>query len=325
MAPSFLARRLTFLLLTVRGISVIAFLAVKVLPGDIVLISCNPKAHECGPAELARTRHELGLDRSLPVQYLAFLKTWIELQPAGWDEAWPAFGNTVSLLFGAVAIEAVLGTAMGFVAALHHRHWQDKAVIGASMVLIAPPTFLFATLFRYFFTYPLGLFGVSAINFSNRFSIDVDPPPFPQTLDLSYWTAHLMWPSLAVATGGIGLTALVTRTALLEIFREDYITAARARGAGERLVIGKHAMKVVAPVILTILIADIGRLLVADALVETVWSWPGIGNLLIGATGARNGPVIVTAAILLTCTIAILATVVDVTHGSLDPRVARSD
>lgn len=320
-APEFVGRQLVKLALTVLGISIIAFALFKLMPGDPALIACNPKAHECGPAALARARHEMGLDRPFIVQYWAFIKTWLHGHPLGWDAAWPAFVNTISLLTGVIFIEIVLGTGLGVIAAIRHRHWQDRAIIALSAALIAPPTFLFATLFRYLFTSPFALGG--RLDLSTTFMIDVDPPPFPQPLEPAYWMAHLMWPSLAVAMGGIGITALVARGSLLEVLRQDYITAARARGLDERRIIARHAFKEIAPTIITtVLLVDIGRLLLSEALVEVVWSWPGAGSLAIGAAGARNGPLLVTTVMLLTITVAVIATLVDVVHGVIDPRVA---
>jgi ABC-type dipeptide/oligopeptide/nickel transport system permease component len=320
-APEFVGRQLVKLALTVLGISLIAFAGFKLMPGDPALIACNPKAHECGPAALARARHEMGLDRPFLVQYWFFIKTWLQGHPLGWDAAWPAFVNTISLLTGVVFIEVIVGGAMGVLAAVRHRQWQDKAVIVASAILIAPPTFLFATLFRYIFTSPFAFNG--RLDLSKTFMIDVDPPPFPQPLDPAYWMAHLMWPSLAVATGGIGIVALVARSALLDVFGHDYTMAARARGVSERRIIALHSLKEIAPVIITtVFLVDIARLLLAEALVEVVWSWPGAGSLAIGAAGARNGPLLVTTVMLLTLTVAIVATVVDIVHGVVDPRVA---
>lgn len=321
MTPAVLARRLVELLLTLIGISVLAFAAFKLMPGDAALVACNPKAHECGPAALAAERHRLGLDRSLAYQYWAFIRSWLELKPAGWDIAWPAFRNTLSLLVGALVIEIVAGVALGVSAVLRRHEWPDRLVGVTPAIVIAPPAFFVATIFLYLFTIPNGL--VRRVDFSGFFSIDVAPPAFPATLEPSYWFGHLMLPSIAVAAAGIGITALVTRSELLRVLGEDYILATRARGVSERDVVTRHALKAAAPTILTTVLADLGRLLIADVLVEVVWSWPGIGAVGIEAVGARNGPLLVAISMLVTFAIACTSMAVDVVQSVLDPRLAR--
>ncbi len=309
-------RRIGIAVLSLIGISLITFVVFKLLPGDAALVGCNPKAGECTPAALAHARHLLGLDRPVWFQYWVFLKGWITLDPVTGDVAWRAFTNTLGLLLGAIVLEVVAGVWLGMRAVKKAGTFTDWAIKITSLTIAALPVFLLATVFLQAFTVEW-----QPVNLAGVFSEDVAPPAFPFMFEPGYWFGHVMLPTLAIAIGGIGVVAVVTRESMAETMRSQFFLGARARGVPPRSLYWGHGLRAAATPIVGIVVADLGRLLMADVLVEVIWEWPGMGALTLSAVSARNGPLLAANAILLGAMVTVLAAIGDIVQAAIDPRV----
>jgi peptide/nickel transport system permease protein len=298
------------------GITLITFLVFKLLPGDAALIACNPKADQCDPASLARARHLLGLDRPVWFQYWVFLKSWILLDPVTGGVAWRSFTNTLGLLLGAIVIEVAGGVALGMRAVKREGSLTDRAITLTSLSLVALPVFLLAVVFLQVFTVPWQPYNLTGV-----FSEDVAPPVFPHMYEPGYWFGHVMLPTLAIAIGGMAVVALVTRSAMAEAMRSNFVLGARARGVAPRGLFWRHGLRAAGAAIVGVVVADLPRLLLADVLVEVIWQWPGIGALTLTAVGERNGPLLASNAIMLCVLVTVLATLGDIAAAAIDPRI----
>ncbi len=317
---NFLTRRGLQAVATLFGVSIIAFVLVKWMPGDPAHILCNPRAHQCGPAGLARIRHQLGLDQPYWRQYLRFVKGWATLDAPEARVVWQKLPNTLELATGAFAIQVLFGLAIGIYAATRPRTFADRVVTAVNCVFIALPVFVVALALLIVFTYPWGWFG--GHDFSGVFnSPPDDPTTFLHAFTPGYWFPNLLLPSVSLALGGIAVTAFVTRTSLLETLGADYIVTARAKGLGPRAVVGKHALRGALLPVVTMLGLDLGRIIAGDVIVESIYRWDGLGSLVIAAVAARNGPLVVGIVLLFSAVFVVLNAVVDGLYGFLDPRI----
>ena len=314
----FIARRLARGIVTLWGVSMIAFVLVKMLPGDPARIVCDPHYHQCTGKGLVRLRRELGLDRPYWHQYLDYANGWLHIDVPALRGLWPNFANSLELIMAALVIQAVAGIGIGIAAALRHRSWIDTLTAITTTVLFAVPAFVFG-LMGLALTYQWNWFG--AFDFSGLFSVTTAPPPFPRALAPVYWFHHLLLPTLALAFGGIATTALVTRGSLLETLSAEYVTTARAKGLPARMVVGKHALKIALFPVVSVIGLDLGRLFAADILIEMIWHWPGAGPILINAAVFRDGPTVLAVVVVVAAVFVIANTLVDIAYVAIDPRV----
>jgi dipeptide transport system permease protein len=317
---NFLARRALQAVATLLGVSVITFALLKWMPGDPAQILCNPKAHECSGPGLAHLRHELGLDEPYWRQYADFVHGWVTLEAPEARLVWSKLPRTLELALGAIAIQIVFGLALGILAAMRHRRPADRLIGVLNCTFISLPVFVVGLGLLIFFTYPWGWFG--GHDFSGIFNQPPeDPPSFTGAFVPTYWVPNLMLPSVSLALGGIALTAFITRTSLLEAMAADFVTTARGKGLDTRTVVGKHALKIALLPVVTILGLDLGRIIGGDVIIEAIYRWDGLGQLVIGAVAARNVPLVLGIVLLLSTVFVVLNAVVDWLYGALDPRI----
>jgi dipeptide transport system permease protein len=287
------------------------------------------------PARRERLLHEFGLDRPLPVQYAAYigqvlrgdLGTSLTTHERVATEFATLFPATVELAFFALVFAIVVGLPAGVLAAVKRNTVADYAVMGASLTGYSMPIFWWALLLILFFSVQLGWTPVSG-----RISVQYDVPAVTGFMLIDTLRAgdpaafrsalaHLVLPTIALGTIPLAVIARMTRSAMLEVLREDYVRAARAKGLPRWRVIVVHALRNALIPVMTVVGLQVGLLLSGAILTETIFSWPGVGNWLIHGVQSRDYPV-VQGGILLIATIVISVNlIVDMLYGVANPRI----
>ena len=299
-----LGRRLLFLVPVLFGILVAVFVTMRVVPGDPARLVAGADA---GPEELATIRKQFGLDQPLHVQFGMYLRDVtrgefgrsLKTQRPVIDEIQPRLVNTVILAVVSTAFATMLGLVAGVVAAARRHSRFDYTTMAVAMVGVSTPPFylgivlivVFAVILRWL---PSG--GAGGI-------------------------AHLVLPAVTLGASTLGIVARMTRASMLEVFNEDYVRTARAKGVAERGVIGRHALRNALLPVIAVVALQFGFVLAGSVLVETVFSYPGIGWLIVESISMRDFPV-VQGSILLVTLLSVLANLgADLLYGYADPRI----
>ena len=308
----YVLRRVAAFAATLLFVSVLVFAVVRILPGDPAMLILGI---ESSPETVARLRHSMGLDRPLVVQYVDWLgravrgDLGISIQydvPVG-RLIVSRLPVTLPLMLMAAVFMLSAAVPLGLYAATRHRRAGDYAAMIVSQLGIAVPSFWSGLLLILFFSVHLGW--VRAGGFEG-------------------WASGL-WPGLrslllpAVALGFFQAAVLVraTRSAVLDVLREDYVRTARAKGVGERTVIGKHTLRNALIPIVTVAGIQLGQLVAGSIVLESVFALPGLGRLALGAISARDLPVVQGVTLFVASSIVLINFAVDVAYGFLDPRI----
>jgi dipeptide transport system permease protein len=330
---AFVLRRVALIVPTFVGVTLLAFALIHLIPGDPVENISGERGMD--PARRERLLHEFGLDRPLPVQYAAYigqvlrgdLGTSLTTHERVATEFATLFPATVELAFFALVFAIVVGLPAGVLAAVKRNTVADYAVLGASLTGYSMPIFWWALLLILFFSVQLGWTPVSG-----RISVQYDVPAVTGFMLIDTLRAgdpaafrsalaHLVLPTIALGTIPLAVIARMTRSAMLEVLREDYVRAARAKGLPRWRVIVVHALRNALIPVMTVVGLQVGLLLSGAILTETIFSWPGVGNWLIHGVQSRDYPV-VQGGILLIATIVISVNlIVDMLYGVANPRI----
>jgi dipeptide transport system permease protein len=330
---AFIARRVALIVPTFLGVTLFAFALIHLIPGDPVENISGERGMD--PARRERLLHEFGLDRPLPLQYLTYigqvvrgdLGTSLTTHDSVAGEFATLFPATVELASFALLFAVVVGLPAGIIAAVKRNTAADYAVMGVALTGYSMPIFWWALLLILFFSVNLGWTPVSG-----RIAVQYDVPAVTgfmliDTLragDMAAFRSalsHLVLPTIALGTIPLAVIARMTRSSMLEVLREDYVRAARAKGLPRWRVIVVHALRNALVPIMTVVGLQVGLLLSGAILTETIFSWPGIGNWLIHGVQSRDYPV-VQGGILLIATIVITVNlIVDMLYGVVNPRI----
>jgi peptide/nickel transport system permease protein len=311
----YLATRLISLVPILFGTSVVAFLLIRLVPGDpaIALLGL-----EADPRSLAALRQQLALDQPIVVQYATWLGHILTgdfgRSIQGGRAVFPlligALAPTALLSAAALVISLVIAIPAGIVAAVSRNSGADYTASLLALCGLSLPSFWLGILLILAFSIYLPLFPASGY-----VSPWVDPVAHLR---------HLVLPALTLGAALAAATMRMTRAAMLEVLRADYVRTARAKGLSRRRVIWVHALRNARIPIVTLLGIQLGQLLGGVVITETVFSWPGIGKLTVDAIFARDYPV-VQGAVLLTATLFVLINLLtDLVYTVLDPRVRLS-
>jgi peptide/nickel transport system permease protein len=298
----FLAQRLFRALIALWLVSTVVFVVMR-LSGDPVPLLLPPDAPT---SEMERVRRELGLDRSLPVQYAVFLRNTLRLdfgRSLHFRE--PAFtvvrgyiAATLELGLTAFLLAALVALPIGLLSAMRRNSVLDHTAMGLALIGQSAPTFFLGILFILLLALKADLFPTSG---------------------RGGWL-NLVLPALTLGAFTMASIARLTRSAVLEVLRADYIRTARAKGLGEVAVVAKHTLKNAAIPILTITALQFGTLLGGAVVTETVFAWPGIGRLAVQSIYNRDYPVVQCTVFLAAVMFILINFAVDLLYGVLDPR-----
>jgi peptide/nickel transport system permease protein len=305
----YIAQRLFYTLLSIIGATLIAFLAMRLAPGDPVRLMAGE--HNVTDETLASLRHRYGLDQPLPIQYLIFLKNAIQ---GDFGTSYVYVGTPVMEIIGAgipislkwevfgIAGAIVAGIALGVVSALKQNTWIDHAVMFIALVGISLPSFALATFLIVLISVQLGLLPVAGLS-------------TPQ---------HYILPAIVLGAHPMAVLARMIRSSMLEVTRQEYITTARAKGLAEGVIVIRHALRNALLPALTIVGVMVGRILGGTFLIETIFNIPGLGRIAVTAVLQRDYPVILGATVLMAVAFTLTTLVTDILYGYLDPRIRLS-
>ncbi|GAA5176804.1 ABC transporter permease subunit [Niveibacterium umoris] len=330
---AFLLKRLAVVVPTFIGITLLVFSLIRMIPGDPVEALSGERGME--PERYARLMHEFGLDRPLPVQYFEFVGRALK-GDLGYSivshepvlrEFLDRFPATFELALCAILFAMLIGIPAGMLAAVKRNTPIDYGVMGVSLAGYSMPIFWWALLLILFFSVQLGWTPVSG-----RLDILFDPPRVTGLMLVDAWlsgeegafrsaASHLILPTLALGTIPLATLARMTRSAMLEVLREDYIRAARAKGLSPFRVVVKHALRNALIPVVTVLGLQVGVLMGGAVLTETIFAWPGIGKWLIEAIHRRDYPVVQGGILLIATLVIVVNLVVDLLYGIINPRI----
>ncbi|TCC66390.1 ABC transporter permease [Kribbella pittospori] len=324
----FVIRRLFAAAVVMLALSLAVYLVFYAIPADPAHLACGKP---CTPDRLEQARHFMQLDQSVIQQYLSFLKGIFAGRTFGDGAAAvhcnaPCFGYsfplarpvstlildrlpiTASIAIGAAILWLLLGVSLGVVAALNRGRLLDRLSVGVALAGVSTPSFL------------LGLLAILVFGFwLNMVPVNGYVPFTESPVD---WAWHLITPWLVLAVIQAAAYIRLTRAQMLEELNLDYITTARAKGAGEGRVVVTHGLRGVLVPIITLFGLDLGVLLGGAILTEKVFSMQGLGDLLISAVQQLDVAVVVGVTLFSAFLIILANLVVDIVHGVLDPRVS---
>jgi peptide/nickel transport system permease protein len=300
------------MLLTLLFVSLLVFVVVRVLPGDPALIMLGIEA---SPDAVARMREALGLDRPVPVQYAEWASRAVlgdlgrsiqyDVPVAGLIAS--RLSVTLPLTIMAAALMVMAAIPLGVFAATRHRRWGDYAAMTLSQLGIAVPGFWAGLLLILLFSVKLGWFQAGGFDGWGQ--------------GVGRALKSLLLPAVALGLFQFAVLARTTRSALLEVLREEYVKTARAKGVAERAVIFRHALKNAMIPILTVAGVQLGQLMAGSIILESVFYLPGLGRLALGAISARDLPVVQGVVLSVASAIVVINAAVDILYGVLDPRI----
>jgi peptide/nickel transport system permease protein len=293
-------------------VSLITFGMMRAIPGDPSAIIGGISATQ---EQLAQIRHELGLDQPAYIQLMTwyaglahgdFGRSLLMGQPV-LQVTMQRLPVTLALSAYALVLTLVLGLLGGIFAALRQNTWVDQAAMMFSMIGISVPNFFLGLLMIFLFGVYLGWLPTGGY--------------IPLWQDPVGWLRTSTMPAISLALLQVGLLARITRSTMLEVLRQDYIRTARAKGLPRRLVVGKHALANALIPITTVIGIVVSLLISGSVVTETLFSLPGIGQLLTQAVLNRDYPMVQGGLLLVTAFLVFVNIVVDVCYALLDPRV----
>lgn len=311
---SFIARRLLSTIPVLVVVALIVFLGTRLTPGD-------PAAAIVGDSgtseDIAAVRAQLGLDRSLAVQFSIWVGQLLRgdlgrsyyMQQSVVELISQRFEPTLSLAALTLILAVVVSVPLGVLAAWKHGGWLDRTLMSFSVLGFSVPVFLIGYVLIWLVALQWGWLPVQG---------------YARLSDghaLSRWLSHLILPSLALSVIYIALIARVTRAAVAEALTEDYIRTARAKGISEWRVLWRHALANAAVPIVTVIGLGVALLIGGVVVTETVFSIPGIGQLTVDAALSRDYPLIQAITMLFSVLYVLINLLVDISYVVLDPRI----
>jgi peptide/nickel transport system permease protein len=305
---AYVLRRLLVTIPVLFAVVTLVFAIRPLVPGDPVEIMFFGQS--ANPEVIANVRAQLGLDKSIPEQYLLYvsnvlqgdLGTSITTRQPVIEEIANRYPATLQLAVGAFLVSAVVGLGAGILAAVHKDSLVDTLAMVVATAGISMPAFWFGLLAIYLFSVNLGWFSVI-------------PDGSLKSLIL---------PALTLGLIASSIVARLVRSAMLEVLGQEYVQTARAKGLSERRVVMHHALRNAAIPVVTIVGLQFGGLLTGAFIIEAVFAWHGIGELAVQAFAKRDFPMIQGITLVVATTYVLVNLVVDVVYAALDPRITYS-
>lgn len=300
---SFVIRRLGYGVLAIIGVSLITFFAAR-LSGDPTYLLLPPNATQ---SDITRIRHDLGLDQSIPRQYVTYVGnalhgdfgTSIKYDVPAWGLVTGRVRATLELTVPAFILSVVVGTMLGVISAMRRGTLTDKAATAFGLLGQAMPNFWVAIMLILVFSVKLGWLPTSG-----RGGIE-----------------HLVLPTIALAWLSTAGFMRLTRSSMLGVLESDFVKFARLRGASESRVIWKHALRNSLVAVITYAGLTLATLLGGAVIIEQIFAWPGLGSLMVQSVYARDFPVVQAGVFLASIVFVVASIAVDILYGVVDPRI----
>lgn len=301
----YVINRLLFLIPTILGVVFILFLVMSITPGDPARTLLGDAAPQ---AQIDALNHELGYDLPFLEKYGHYVYKVVVHQDFGvsyftkqsvFEEIWPRYKVTMGLAFIGVILSALIGIPFGIYTAVRQYSLWDTIPSLIAFFIAAIPSFVLGMLLLYLFSLKLNWF---------------------PSYGIESFQSYIM-PALAVSIPPAAINLRFTKSSMLESIRQDYVRTARAKGASERTVIWKHALKNALLPVVTNVGMSLGNLICGAVVAEKLFSIPGIGSLIVDRITYKDEPVIIAGTILISVCFTVVMLVVDLIYAYIDPRI----
>ncbi|SHH84182.1 peptide/nickel transport system permease protein [Caloranaerobacter azorensis DSM 13643] len=300
----YILHRLLLLIPVILGVTFIVYSIMYLTPGDPAQIILGESAP---PEKVEQLREEMGLNDPFIVQYFRFIKNGLKgdfgrsysTRRPVFEEIFARFPATLKLTIAGVLVAIIIGIPVGIISATKQYSLFDNVSMVGALLGVSMPNFWF------------GLMLVLV------FSVTLKWLPSGGDNGLS----SLVLPAITLGTSAAALITRMTRSSMLEVIRQDYIRTARAKGVLEKKVINKHALKNALIPIITVVGLQFGYLLGGAVLTETVFSWPGVGRLLVDAIRQKDTPMVLASVVFVSVTFSFVNLMVDILYAYVDPRI----
>ena len=300
----FILKRLMLLIPVLLGVSLLVFAIMSFTPGDPAQLILGENA----PAEaVAELREDMGLNDPFVLRYARFVGNALtgdlgQSYTSGrdvFDEIFSRFPNTLALATLGVIIAVLIGIPVGIISATRQYSMIDSGSMIFALLGVSMPNFWLGLMMILVFAVNLGW--VPSGGYSD-------------------WSS-LILPAITLGTGSAAIITRMTRSSMLEVIRQDYIRTARAKGVSEQVVINQHALKNALIPVITVIGLQFGALLGGAVLTETVFSWPGVGRMMVDAIRQKDAPTVLGTVVFLATTFSLVNLFVDLLYGFVDPRI----
>jgi peptide/nickel transport system permease protein len=308
----YVTRRLLLVVLVLVAVSILVFAITTILPGNVAYLILGPFAP---PEQVKALEIRLGLNDPFVVQYwrwashfLAgdFGQSMLMGRPVA-PLVVEAMQRSLTLALAAFVLIAVVGVSLGVIAALRHNRPLDHAVSIATYLGIAVPEFFWAIVVILIFAAYLGWLPATGYE--------------PLASGFAIWAKHLIAPTMTLVFAHLAHVSRLTRSSMIEVLRSPYVTAARAKGLPERVVVVRHALRNALLPTITVLALDIGRLIGGIVVIETVFAYPGLGRLLVFSIQQRDIPVLQAVILVVAAAYALANLAADLLYAWLNPKI----
>ncbi len=314
----YILRRLILIPFLLLGITALDYLFINLAPGDPITSMMNPmEIRLLSEQQVQEMRRNLGLDKPLPVRYGLWLREVVQGNLGYSIVKGRSVGtligegirNTILLMALSMLITTVVGITLGMISALRPYSWLDYSLTALSFSGVAMPSFFFALILIFIGSLTLGWFPTSGLR---------TPGEEASLADLA---RHMVLPLIALSIGGTASLLRYTRSSMMEVLQQEYITTARAKGLAEQVVNLRHAFKNAALPLITILGLQIPHLFGGAVVVETIFNIPGIGTTMVEAMNNRDYPVFMGGILLAGITVLVSNLLADIAYAMADPRI----
>jgi ABC-type dipeptide/oligopeptide/nickel transport system permease component len=293
------------------GVLLLGFMLLQLVPGDPAVVIAGPMAP---PEVVEEIRKEMGLDKPVLVQFLLYISRVLQgdlghsliSNTRVVEELAETVGPTIELMLACLIWSVPVGIALGTIAAVQHGRLADRIVMAISVAGVSTPIFFIGLILMQYLGYKWQLL-----------------PFLGRGGPLWTWAGitHIALPALSLGLIFIGPVARMTRTSVLEVLGADHVRTARAKGLPERVVVIRHALRNALIPVVTLIGLQAGYLLGGAVVTETIFSWPGVGRLAVGAILSSDFPMAQGTIIVLSMGFIVINLCVDLLYAALDPRI----
>ncbi len=313
-------RRLAQVLPLLLGVIILNFTLIQLAPGTLLdVMTADQQVSD--PALVERMRVLYGMDQPHVVQLLRYVWSVLTLDFGfSYRQNAPVFDvimmhlpATVLLMLASIAVALVVGVTAGVIAAVKVNTLWDNLISLGAVFFFAAPTFWLGIMLTILFSVQLGLLPVGGMRtVGSRGGLIAD------ALDVA---RHLVLPALSLGLFYAAMYARIMRAAMLEVFRLDFVRTARSKGLSNRVIVIRHVLRNALLPVVTLLGIQLGTVVGGSVVVEAVFSWPGIGSLMLDSVMSRNYPMVLGVLVLSSLVVAISNVLVDLAYARLDPRI----
>jgi ABC-type dipeptide/oligopeptide/nickel transport system permease component len=331
----YVAARLIQLAFVMIGVSIVVFVTMHLLPGDVAQLLLGDHATN---EQLQRLREQLGLDQPVWIQYARFMRgaltgdlgTSVQSNRPALDDVVAAFPVTLQLALASLMLASLGGVPIGVLSAVWRGSRFDTVVMTLTLFGVSMPIFWLGLMLLVLFAAGLGWLPVGGL-----MPVGLDPPRITgmsvidsllsgNAMMIGASLRHMLLPAVTLASVPLALIARITRAEVLAAATLDHVRTARAKGVTEAQVIARHILRNAAIPIVTVIGLQLGLLLSGAVLTETIYSLPGLGRLMVDSILSRDYPVVQAGALFIAGLFVMVNLVVDILYAALDPRISRA-